>query len=121
MLEFAELLTTTPSGIIQDWVDELRSVGWADADVVDIVHVTALLNYMCRLADGLGVELQPDRGWENQAPELSFQGDTAPKVFGNLTSAPTTQPSQGKPAWGRRVIQPAAFSAITIAVALVLA
>lgn len=61
-----------------------------DADVVDIVHVTALFNYMCRVADGLGVELQPDRGWEAQAPELSFQGDTAPRVFRNITSAPTT-------------------------------
>jgi uncharacterized protein YciW len=90
MLEFAEFLTTTPSGITQDWVDELRSVGWADADVIDIVHVTALFNYMCRVADGLGVDLQPDRGWEEQAPELSFQGETAPKVFGTITTAPET-------------------------------
>ncbi len=90
MLEFAEFLTATPSGITQDWVDELLGVGWADADVIDIVHVTALFNYMCRIADGLGVELQPDRGWEDQAPELSFQGDTAPKVFGNITTAPKT-------------------------------
>lgn len=26
-LELAEFLTTTPSGVTQDWVDELRSVG----------------------------------------------------------------------------------------------
>ncbi len=90
MLEFAEFLTATPSGITQDWVDELLGQGWADADVIDIVHVTALFNYMCRIADGLGVELQPDRGWENQAPELSFHGDTPPKVFGNITTAPKT-------------------------------
>ncbi|PKB71245.1 MAG: hypothetical protein BZY87_06415 [SAR202 cluster bacterium Io17-Chloro-G6] len=90
MLEFAEFLTTTPSGITQDWVDELFSVGWADADIIDIVHVTALFNYMCRVADGLGVELQPDRGWEDQAPELSFQDETAPKVFGNISPAPKT-------------------------------
>ena len=93
MLEFAEFLTTTPSGVTQDWVDELRGVGWADADVIDIVHVAALFNYMCRIADGLGVDMQPDRGWEEQAPELSFQGETAPKVFGNITSAPKTTPS----------------------------
>jgi len=29
-LELAEFLTTTPSGVTQDWVDELRSVGWED-------------------------------------------------------------------------------------------
>ena len=44
MLEFAEFLTTTPSGVAPDWVDELRSVGWDDADVIDIVHVVALFN-----------------------------------------------------------------------------
>ena len=88
MLEFAEFLTTTPSGITQDWVDELRGVGWADADVIDIVHVTALFNYMCRVADGLGVDLETDRGWEDQAASLSFNDDTAPKVFGKISPAP---------------------------------
>lgn len=57
MLEFAELLTVQPSNVIKDDVDHLRNVGWADADIVDIVHQTALFNYMTRVADGLGVEL----------------------------------------------------------------
>ena len=88
MLEFSEFLTTTPSGVTQDWVDELRSVGWEDADVIDIVHVAALFNYMCRVADGLGVDLDVDRGWEDQAPKLSFQAETAPKVFGKISPMP---------------------------------
>ena len=88
MLEFAEFLTTTPSGVTQDWVDELLDLGWEDADVVDIVHVISLFNYMCRIADGLGVELDTDRGWEDQAPRLSFSNDTAPKVYGKITVAP---------------------------------
>jgi hypothetical protein len=29
--------------------------------------VVALFNYMCRVADGLGVDLDTDRGWEDQA------------------------------------------------------
>ena len=90
MLEFAEFLTTTPSGVRADWVDELRSVGWSDENIVHIVHVVALFNYMCRIADGLGVDLATDRGWEDQAPRLSFSGDTAPKVFGEITAAPKT-------------------------------
>ena len=88
MLELAEFLTTTPSGVTQDWVDELRSVGWEDADVIDIVHVVALFNHMCRIADGLGVELDTDRGWEEHAAKLSFKDDTAPKVFGKISPAP---------------------------------
>jgi uncharacterized protein YciW len=88
MLEFAEFLTTTPSGVTEDWVDELKSVGWDDADVRDIVHVVAIFNYMCRVADGLGVDLDTDRGCEDQAPKLSFSQDTAPKVFGKISPAP---------------------------------
>ena len=48
----------------------------------------SLFNYMCRIADGLGVELDTDRGWEEQAPRLSFSNDTAPKVYGKITVAP---------------------------------
>ena len=29
-MELAEFLATTPSVVTQDWVDELRSVGWED-------------------------------------------------------------------------------------------
>ena len=29
-MELAEFLTTTPLGVTQDWVDELRSVDWED-------------------------------------------------------------------------------------------
>ena len=29
-MELAEFLTTTPLGVTQDWVDDLRSVGWED-------------------------------------------------------------------------------------------
>jgi len=61
MLEYAEFLTTTPSGVRADWVDELRSVGWCDENIIHIVHVVALFNYMCRIADGLGVDLATDR------------------------------------------------------------
>lgn len=58
MLEFAELLTVQPSNVVEADIDGLREHGWSDADVVDIVHVTALFNYMSRVADGLGVEME---------------------------------------------------------------
>ena len=88
MLEFAEFLTTTPSAVTEDWVEELRSVGWEDADVVDIVHVVALFNYMCRVANGLGVDLDTDRDWQEQSQKLSFKDETAPKVFGKIAQMP---------------------------------
>ncbi|MEE8336540.1 MAG: hypothetical protein V3R95_00620 [Dehalococcoidia bacterium] len=56
MLEFAELLTVQSSNVVEEDVTRLRRVGWADEDIVDIVHQTALFNYMTRVADGLGIE-----------------------------------------------------------------
>ena len=90
MLEFAEFLATTPSGVTPDWVDDAPELVPADADAIDIVHVVALFNYMCRVADGLGVDLDTDRGWEDQAFRLSFKDDTAPKVFGKIAPVPAT-------------------------------
>ena len=57
MLEFAELLTVQPANVVKEDLDRLREVGWRDEDIVDIVHQAAHFNYMTRVADGLGVEL----------------------------------------------------------------
>ncbi len=57
MLEFAELLTIQPANVVESDIERLREVGWVDEDIVDIVHQTAMYNYMVRVADGLGVEL----------------------------------------------------------------
>ena len=84
MLEFAEFLTVTPSGISQDHVDNLKEVGWSDEDVVDIVHIVALFNYLVRVADGLGVELPPNRGLERLTDQLSFRDDIVLKPFGDI-------------------------------------
>ncbi len=56
MLEYCELLTVQSSNAVQSDVQRLRDVGWSDEDIVDIVHQTALFNYMTRVADGLGIE-----------------------------------------------------------------
>ncbi len=59
MLRFASKLTTTPGDMTRDDVAALKAAGFADADVLHIVQVTAYFNFVNRLADGLGVELEP--------------------------------------------------------------
>ena len=86
MLEFAEALTVDPGNTKAEYVEELRSLGWADEDIVDIVHVTCLFNYMDRLADGLGVELDSDRSWESTVDKLTFRDQSTPKDFGKLVA-----------------------------------
>ena len=89
MLEFAEGLTVDPAKVNAEHVQGLRDVGWTDEDIVDIVHITALYNYMVRVAEGLGVDLETGKGWEGLAEQLSFRGNTTPKSFGKIVTGPT--------------------------------
>ena len=59
MLEYVEKLTLRPWDMVQEDVIALREVGFSDAAILDINQVTAYYAYVNRLADGLGVELEP--------------------------------------------------------------
>jgi uncharacterized peroxidase-related enzyme len=54
MLDYAVQLTTNSSSCTEDNVDELRSAGWSDEDILDIAQVAAMFNFTNRLASGLG-------------------------------------------------------------------
>lgn len=60
MLDFAVKLTLAPSRVVPADVETLRQAGFDDVAVHDIVQVTALFNYYDRLADGLGIEPEPE-------------------------------------------------------------
>ena len=62
MLDFAMKLTLRPREMSAADVDRLRAVGFDDDAVHDIVQVTALFNYYNRLADGLGIDPEPEWG-----------------------------------------------------------
>jgi len=59
MLAFAERLTRTPGAMKREDVDALRSLGFTDRDVLDIVDVVAYYAYANRIADGLGITIEP--------------------------------------------------------------
>lgn len=60
ILDFAAKLTLEPWSMTERDVEQLRSAGLDDAGVLDVVQVTALFAYYNRLADGLGVDLEPE-------------------------------------------------------------
>ena len=64
MLDYAVKLTNTPAEIEEIDVVLLRETGFSDTAILDICQVTAYYNYVNRLADGLGVELED--GWEGK-------------------------------------------------------
>jgi uncharacterized peroxidase-related enzyme len=58
MLDYAVKLTRTPGAVDEADVSTLKAVGFDDRAVLDICQVTAYFNYVNRLADGVGVELE---------------------------------------------------------------
>lgn len=59
MLSYAERLTRAPSDVDSVDIDRLRAVGFSDRDILDIAEVTAYFAYVNRIADGLGVAVEP--------------------------------------------------------------
>ena len=58
----AEKLTLRPAAVDAADIDGLREAGCDDATISDVTQVVALFAYFNRLADGLGVDPEPD--WE---------------------------------------------------------
>jgi uncharacterized peroxidase-related enzyme len=56
MLDYAVKLTVTPSGVNQADVDRLRSHGFDDRAILDIIYVVCLYNFNDRLADATGIK-----------------------------------------------------------------
>jgi uncharacterized peroxidase-related enzyme len=56
MLDFAMDLSATPGRMTAEHVQTLRSAGFSDGAIHDIVQVTGLFAYYNRLADGLGID-----------------------------------------------------------------
>ena len=62
MLDFAVKLTREPGAMSRDDVEGLRAHGFDDDAVQEIVQIAAMFNYYNRLADGLGIDPEPDWG-----------------------------------------------------------
>lgn len=63
MLDYAVKLTRDPGSMDAGDVDRLRDAGFDDRAILDICQVVSYYNYVNRLADGLGVELEDD--WDD--------------------------------------------------------
>jgi alkylhydroperoxidase family enzyme len=68
MLVYVEKLTRIPWEMIESDVILLREVGFTDAAILDINQVAAYYAYVNRLADGLGVDLEPY--WDQESDDI---------------------------------------------------
>ena len=60
MLDFVVKLTLTPAEMIRADIERLREHGFDDTAIYDIVQIASLFAYYNRLADGLGIDDEPE-------------------------------------------------------------
>jgi uncharacterized peroxidase-related enzyme len=60
LVEYAEQVTREPRACAEEDIRRLRDAGWCDASIHDAVQVIAYFNYINRVADALGVEVEQD-------------------------------------------------------------
>jgi uncharacterized peroxidase-related enzyme len=58
VLAYAVKLTRTPADIRREDIERLREAGLGDRAILDVAQVVSYFNFVNRLADGLGVELE---------------------------------------------------------------
>jgi len=79
MIVYARKLTREPWTMTEADLDSLRGTGLSEEQTLDVVLVACLFNFMTRLADGLGVDIEEGKGkaaagWLEQraGPEWEF-------------------------------------------------
>ncbi len=60
LLAYADKLTLHPDRCRREDVEALRAAGASDEEIHAAVQVAAFFNYINRVADALGVDLEPD-------------------------------------------------------------
>ena len=60
LCEVSEKLSATPTRMVEaDW-KPLRDLGFDDQACLEVAHIVGIFNYLTRLADGLGLMLDPE-------------------------------------------------------------
>jgi len=57
-VDFARAVGRRPAGITDEMTEKLRTLGWADAEIVEIVASVALMRYTTTVASALDVPLE---------------------------------------------------------------
>ena len=56
----AEKLSSTPTRMVEaDW-QPLRDLGFDDQACLEVAHIVGIFNYLTRLADGMGLQLDAE-------------------------------------------------------------
>ena len=59
LCELAHKMSATPTSMTEDDWQPLRDLGFDDQACLEVAHIVGIFNYLTRLADGLGLQLDP--------------------------------------------------------------
>lgn len=75
MLEYAEKITLNPSSIEEGDIENLRAHGFSDVEILEIATVSSYRNYIARVANALGVEMEEEHfQWDLKTRALLEEG-----------------------------------------------
>ncbi len=60
LLDYAYDLTVKPDRVSRDQLERLRSFGFNEKAILEIVHIIGFFNYINRVADALGIDPEPE-------------------------------------------------------------
>ncbi len=69
LCEWAEKLTQSPDKMTRADTEKLQKLGFSQVAISDAAQVISYFNYINRIADGLGVDLEPEMTQEVQHVE----------------------------------------------------
>ena len=53
-------MSASPTRMVpEDW-EPLRALGFGDQDCLEVGHIVGIFNYLTRMADGFGLQLDPE-------------------------------------------------------------
>jgi uncharacterized peroxidase-related enzyme len=58
ILDYAVKLTKNPHSVTDKDVEVLKEIGCSDTEILDICQITSYINFVNRMAEGLGVQLE---------------------------------------------------------------
>ncbi len=71
----AEKMSATPTRMVpEDW-GPLRDLGFSDQDCLEVGHIVGIFNYLTRMADGFGLQLDPETGHASESGETLQRPD----------------------------------------------
>ncbi len=85
MLEFVGKITLQQKDLREADVQKMRQAGFDDLQILEVVQLAAWFNYITRVADALGVEVESWRRqwtkelWGSRAEEVLIEDDSTTK------------------------------------------